>query len=257
MIYLGTSGFSYEDWVGKWYPEGTRKADMLRYYSRRFKAVEVNFTYYRMPSARTLAQMAAKTDADFKFVVKANSEMTHERTGEPEVFRVFLEALRPLQDRGQFGCLLAQFPNSFKPDDENLAYLHWFREHLPDVATVVEFRNHRWLTADTFDLLSGLDLGFCCVDEPPLPGLLPPMALATSDTGYIRFHGRNAQEWYQHEEAWQRYNYLYSEDELKEWVDKVQKVAEATDQTFVFFNNHFGGNAAINASTFAELLGLT
>jgi len=257
MIHLGTSGFSYDDWVGKWYPEGTKKADMLRYYAQKFNAVEVNFTYYRMPTAKTLAQMAAKTPEGFQFAVKATSEMTHDRTGEPEVFRVFQEALAPLQERGQLGCILAQFPYSFKPEDENLAYLHWFEEQIPDLATVVEFRNRRWLTADTFDLLSELSLGFCCVDEPQLPGLLPPMALATSDTGYVRFHGRNAKEWFQHEEAWQRYNYLYSEDELKEWVGKVQQVAEATNQTFVFFNNHFGGNAAVNASTFAELLGLT
>jgi uncharacterized protein YecE (DUF72 family) len=256
MIYLGTSGFSYDDWVGKWYPEGTRKADMLRYYARKFNALEVNFTYYRLPSAKTLELMAAKTDPDFRFVVKANAEMTHDRTDEPEVFRVFQKALAPLQERGQLGCILAQFPNSFKPEDENVEYLKWFKEQIPDIATVVEFRNRRWLTADTFDLLSDLDLGFCCVDEPQLAGLLPPMALATSSIGYVRFHGRNARDWYQHEEAWQRYNYLYREGELEEWVEKVRKIAEATEQTFVFFNNHFGGNAAVNAGTFAELLGL-
>ena len=257
MIRLGTSGFSYADWVGRWYPQGMKKADMLRYYARKFGVVEVNFTYYRMPTARTLKQMSAKTDEGFKFVVKANSEMTHERTGEPEVFRVFQEALRPLIDEEKLGCILAQFPNSFKPEEESTEYLHWFREQMPDIATTVEFRNRQWLTADTFDLLEALNLGFCCVDEPQLKGLLPPLSIATSDIGYVRFHGRNAGEWYAHDEAWQRYNYLYSEEELGEWVDKVKEVDGATDETFVFFNNHYQGQAAINAEMFAEMLGLT
>jgi uncharacterized protein YecE (DUF72 family) len=257
MIRLGTSGFSYEDWVGKWYPNGTRKADMLRYYARRFGAVEVNFTYYRMPTARTLKQMSAKTDEGFKFVVKANSEMTHERTGEPEVFAVFQEALKPLADEEKLGCVLAQFPNSFRPGEANIEYLHWFKEQMPEIPITVEFRNRQWLNADTFDLLEALDLGFCCVDEPALKGLLPPVAIATSGIGYVRFHGRNAREWYDHSEAWQRYNYLYSEEELKEWVDKVKEVEKATDESFVFFNNHYQGQAAINAEMFAEMLGLT
>jgi uncharacterized protein YecE (DUF72 family) len=182
--------------------------------------------------------------------------MTHERTGEPEVFRVFQEALGPLIDEGKLGCLLAQFPNAFKPDEEAVQYLHFLREHLPDVQVVVEFRNRQWLTADTFDRLESLDLGFCCVDEPALKGLLPPVALRTSEVGYVRFHGRNAREWYQHDEAWQRYNYLYSEEELREWVDKVQAVAEGSEETYVFFNNHYGGQAAVNAEMFAELLNL-
>jgi len=257
MIRLGTSGFSYADWVGKWYPGGIQKADMLRYYARRFDVVEVNFTYYRMPTARTLKQMSAKTDEGFKFVVKANSEMTHERTGEPEVFRVFQEALKPLIDDEKLGCILAQFPNSFKPGEESAEYLHWFREQIPDIAVTAEFRNRQWLTADTFDLLEALDLGFCCVDEPQLKGLLPPLSIATSDIGYVRFHGRNAAEWYAHDEAWQRYNYLYSQEELGGWVDKVKEVDSATDETFVFFNNHYQGQAAINAEMFAEMLGLT
>jgi uncharacterized protein YecE (DUF72 family) len=257
MIHLGTSGFSYADWVGKWYPDGLKKADMLRYYARKFNVVEVNFTYYRMPTARTLKQMSAKTGGGFEFVVKANSEMTHERTGEPEVFRVFQEALKPLIEQEKLGCILAQFPNSFRPGEEGIEYLHWFKEQIPDIPVTVEFRNRGWLTADTFDLLEALELGFCCVDEPQLKGLMPPVAIATSNIGYVRFHGRNAGEWYQHDEAWQRYNYLYSEEELGEWVDKVQEVNEATDETFVFFNNHYQGQAAINAEMFAEMLGLT
>ena len=255
-ICLGTSGYSYDDWVGPWYPAGTAKREMLTYYARRFNAVEVNFTYYRMPTARTLRQMAVKTPEGFRFAIKANSEMTHEREGDPEVFRIFQEALQALIDDGKFGCIRAQFPNSFQPSDESVEYLTWFREQIPSLPTVVEFRNRRWVTADTFDLLETLGLGFCCVDEPSLEGLMPPMSLATADVGYVRFHGRNARQWYEHDEAWQRYNYQYTEQELEEWIGKVRDIADATPETFVFFNNHYQGKAAINAGMFAEMLDL-
>ncbi|MGQ9730426.1 MAG: DUF72 domain-containing protein [Candidatus Zipacnadales bacterium] len=256
MIRVGTSGFSYDDWVGKWYPPRIKKADMLRYYAQRFDAVELNFTYYRMPTVRTLKRMSAQTDKNFKFVVKAHANLTHERSGEAQLFRVFQEALVPLIEEQKLGCVLAQFPNSFKPTEESVEYLHLLKEFLYQVPTVVEFRNRQWLSADTFNLLQHLDLGFCCVDEPRISGLLPPVAMRTSNIGYVRFHGRNVHAWYHHEETWQRYNYLYSHEELQEWVDKVKRMAEDSAETFVFFNNHYQGQAAINAEMFAELLEL-
>ena len=254
MIYIGTSGFSYDDWIGHFYPEGMRKPDMLRYYAERFKAIEVNFTYYRMPDARTLAQMAAKTPPGFQFVVKAHSEMTHERSGATEPFAQFAAALQPLIAAGKFGCVLAQFPYSFKPDAQAAAYVRFLREQLADLPVVVEFRNSQWVSNATFQLLGELGLGYCCVDEPKLRGLMPPVAVATADPAYVRFHGRNAEHWFEHEQAWQRYDYLYSEDELREWVPKVRQLAEQTSRTYVFFNNHYQSKAAINASLFDQLL---
>ena len=256
MIHWGTSGFSYEDWIGPFYPEGIAKQDMLRYYAERFGCVEVNFTYYRMPNARTLEQMAAKTPPDFRFVVKANSEMTHEREREPLVFRAFAEALQPLIEREQFGCVLAQFPHSFRATRENVGYLRWFKEAIEDLPTVVEFRNARWVMPRTFEFLRGLGLGFCCVDEPELDGLMPRVAAATSAQGYVRFHGRNAEKWWEHDEAWERYDYLYDEGELAEWVPKVRELDEQTEDTYVFFNNHYEAKAVQNAETFQGLLGL-
>jgi len=255
MIYIGTSGFSYDDWVGHFYPDKIQKRDMLRYYAQHFKAVELNFTYYRMPNATTLAQMSAKTPDDFQFVVKANSLMTHERETDPAVFQQFCEALEPLISADKFGCILAQFPYSFGPSSRSADYVRFLREQIPELPVVVEFRNRQWVGQETFDLLTELDLGYCCVDEPPLRGLMPRVAVATSDTGYVRFHGRNAEQWWEHEHAWQRYDYLYSEEELREWVGKVQAVAERTCRTHVFFNNHYQGKAALNASLFEQMLG--
>lgn len=241
MIYVGTSGFSYDDWVGPYYPEGLDKKDWLEFYAKEFKTLEINFTYYRMPTARSLAGMAHKVPDDFLFTVKATQEMTHTREADAPLFEKFVGALQPLRDANKFAAVLAQFPNSFHPTPENTEYLKTFRQQLQDVPVVVEFRDARWLTDETFALLKDLKLGFCAVDEPRLRGLLPPIAVATSDIGYVRFHGRNYQKWWQHENAYERYDYTYKPEELQEWTPKIEKLDHETQKTFVYANNHYRG----------------
>lgn len=254
MLHIGTSGYSYDDWVGPFYPPGTPKNRFLDFYAGRFACVEVNYTYYRMPNARTLAAMSRKTGPDFRFTVKAPGELTHERSAGEGAFAEFRAALAPLITEGKLGCVLAQFPYSFQPSEESRRYLEMFREGMGDVPVVVEFRHAGWVGPATFDLLRGLGLGFCCVDEPRLRGLMPPLAEATSDIGYIRFHGRNAEKWFKHEHAWQRYDYLYSREELAEWVDKAARLGAGTRDVYAFFNNHYNAQAVQNATLFAELL---
>ncbi len=243
MLYLGTSGFSYDDWVGLFYPPDMHKREWLIYYAREFVACEVNSTYYRVPSPSTLKAMAEKTDDGFLFVIKANQEMTHKRQDNAAVFERFCQVLEPLIAVDKLGCILAQFPNSFKPDATNREYLELFRDRVGELPVVVEFRNARWLTEEVFDLLRRLDFGFCCVDEPPLPNLVPPLSIATSRIGYVRFHGRNSAKWWQHDHAWERYDYTYSPEELAEWVPRIKKLDEATETTFVFANNHWHAQA--------------
>ncbi len=192
MIYIGTSGFSYDDWVGPYYPTDLKKQDWLAFYAREFKTLEINYTYYRMPTARTLAGMARKRRDDFLFTIKTPQEMTHTRDADPALFPQFIDALKPLRDEKKF-AVLAQFPNSFHNTREHIDYLKKFREHLRDLPIVVEFRNAQWLSDKTFTFLREQSLGF--VDEPKLKGLLPPIAEATSNVGYVRFHGRNAAKW--------------------------------------------------------------
>jgi uncharacterized protein YecE (DUF72 family) len=243
VIRLGTSGYSYDDWKGYFYPESLPKPEMLTFYSRELRSTEVNFTYYAMPNPRTLAAMAKKTPDDFVFTLKATKEMTHDRTADQNLFNSFRLALEPLIEVGKFGCVLAQFPNSFHPEAGSRDYLRQFKERLTDLPVVVEFRNSAWLSEATFDLLRELNLGFCCVDEPRLKGLLPPLAVATSSIAYVRFHGRNAKQWWQHEEAWQRYDYSYSDEELAEWVPKIAALNREVATTYVFTNNHWHGQA--------------
>jgi uncharacterized protein YecE (DUF72 family) len=255
-VLLGTSGFSYADWKGHFYPPGTKPGQMLPFYARVFPTVEINATYYRPPTAATMFGMMNKVPEGFEFVVKAHQDMTHSGEFIPEAFAQFREALAPLTDSGMLGCILAQFPWGFRRTPENEEYLARLRDGLEDLPVVVEFRNAEWVADEVFSLLSRLGLGFCSVDEPRLKGLLPPIAVATAPIGYVRFHGRNAKQWWRHEESWQRYNYLYTKDELREWVPKVEQIAADTDKTFLFFNNHYEGQAAQNARQMAQLLNL-
>jgi uncharacterized protein YecE (DUF72 family) len=258
MIRIGTSGFSYDDWHGFFYPETLEPRDRLTFYAQRFPTVEINTTYYRQPDPGLFHHFVRKTPDDFRFVVKAYQGLTHQREeATPEAFQQFREALAPLQQTGKFGGVLAQFPWSFQPTEENRGYLEHLRRHFGDLPVVVEFRHADWVTDDTLALLRQLGLGFCCVDEPRLRGLMPPVVAATADVAYVRFHGRNAAKWWKHDEAWERYDYLYSESELAEWVPGIQSLATQAATTYIFFNNHYQGKAVQNAQQLALQLGLS
>jgi uncharacterized protein YecE (DUF72 family) len=254
VIRIGTSGFQYGDWAGIYYPETLPKWQWLSYYAQEFNTCELNFTYYRLPSPRTLTQMSAKVPADFSFVVKAYKGITHEREENDAVFPAFVQSLEPLQTSGQLGCVLLQFPYSFKNVPESRDYLRTCRDWFVGMPLVAEFRNVAWIKPETFALLRELDVGFCCVDEPRLPNLMPPVAEATGDIAYVRFHGRNAKQWWNHEHAWERYNYAYSSGELNEWVPKIQQLDAVAEKTYVFANNHWQARSVDTARKLRLLL---
>ena len=152
---IGTSGFSFDDWKGRVYPRHLRKEEWLNYYEQElgFNALEVNYTYYTLPSPRTLESMSHKTSAGFEFVIKAFKGMTHEikHPGTTtfienrDLFRDFVAALKPLIDAHKLGCVLAQFPYSFSPHSRNLDYLKRFKEQMLNIPLIIEFRNRKWL----------------------------------------------------------------------------------------------------------------
>lgn len=265
MIEVGTAGYSYADWRGVFYPPGLAQGQMLPLYARRFSAVELDFTYYRMPTPATMASMVRRTPPGFTFCVKANRLMTHERppdaAAEAAQFGEFCAAMDPLISADRLGCVLLQFPWGFRPGGVSADYLKRSRELLPELPVVVELRNAEWVQPSVLPkleaLLREIDFGFCCVDEPQLKGLMPPIVLATSPIGYVRFHGRNKRKWWQHEVASERYDYLYSETELAEWAAKINGLASAVEKTYVFFNNCHAGQAATNAGQMMGLLGLS
>jgi uncharacterized protein YecE (DUF72 family) len=253
-ILIGTSGFSYKDWVGPVYPEGLPKQEWLAYYAREFPTCELNFSYYRIPNARTLDRMAAKVPEGFLFAIKAYRGITHERE-EPEAhMREFTAALAPLIEEKKFACVLAQFPHSFHADQANWEYLKRVREGFADLPVVVEFRSREWINERTFDELRELDFGFCCVDQPRFKSLVPPVAVATGPVAYVRFHGRNYDKWWRHDEAWERYDYSYSDEELEEWLPRIRQLDEESGLTLVYMNNHWQGQAVGTARQLRMLM---
>jgi len=251
MVYVGTSGYSYEDWVGPVYAPGTDRREMLAQYVTKFTTVELNFTYYRQPSARTIAAIVRKLPEGFRLFAKANSETTHRL--DREAAGPFKDGMEPAREAGVLAGVLAQFPYSFKNDEAGRAYLRQLAEDFAGYHVVVEFRNRGWSKISTLELLRELGVGLCCVDEPPDMGLMPPVAEATTDTAYVRFHSRDKSKWYG-ASAKERYNYLYSKDELAEWTPKVQKLDDLADAVYVFFNNCHAGHAAVNAGQFRDML---
>ena len=258
-IVVGTSGYSFADWVGPFYPPGTRSEDFLSFYSRHFGAVEVNVTYYRVPNAALFERMERKTPAGFRFVVKLNQAMTHEGSRDPALYREFLAALQPLKDAGKYDGLLAQFPWGFQRTPDNRLHLAALRERLVGEPLFVEFRHASWLTPELEPSLREHGIGYCAVDEPRLPGLVPPVTMVTAEDAYVRFHGRNAQNWWGRggtgaAGSSDRYDYDYRQGELEEWVRKVAELAEKARRTYLFFNNCHAGQAARNAKLMQELL---
>jgi uncharacterized protein YecE (DUF72 family) len=251
MVKIGTSGYRYAGWKGAFYPEGLSEKEELAYYAQRFQTVEVNFTYYRMPNARTIESMVRRTPEGFTFWVKANEATTHQQ--DPATAAPFNEALAPARAAGRLAGILFQFPYSFRNTERNRAYLARLPEDFPHDPLVVEFRNAGWANDAVFNYLRERRIGFCCVDEPSLTGLMPRIAIATSPVAYVRFHSRDASKWYE-SGGKERYNYLYKREELEEWVPKVQQLSEQTENVYIFFNNCHAGHAAVNAQEFKQLL---
>ena len=251
-VLIGTSGYSFRDWVGPFYPRGTRPGDFLHYYATCFNVVEVNSTHYAIPHPRVLAEMERKTPPGFHFTVKLNQEMTHRASRDPKLYRDFLAVLEPLKAAGKYDGLLAQFPWGFKRTADHVRHLAALRELLLEEPLYVEFRHDSWMRPGLEAWLREHRLGYCAVDEPKLPGLVPPITLVTTDDAYIRLHGRNQRNWWG--SRGDRYDYDYSEDELREWLRKVGELAEKARRTYLFFNNCHAGQAARSAKLMQELL---
>lgn len=254
-IFIGTSGYSYQDWVGHYYPPGLKQKDMLEFYAREFSFTEINSSYYGLPRPQTFAQMARKVPPGFVFTVKAYRTLTHDR-GDTSIEDgvKFREALKPLAEEGKLGAVLLQFPYSFHNTQANREWLVRLKEILGDVPLATEFRHRSWVTDAVFSLLASLKMGFVCVDAPRLKGLPGKVIRRTSSIAYVRFHGRNASKWWEHEQAYQRYDYLYSKEELKEWAPGIASLAGEATRVFIAFNNHYRGQGVVNARMMGNLL---
>ena len=253
-ILIGTSGYSYEDWVGPVYPAGTPKREFLPLYAGEFPIVELNFSYYQQPSPRTLAGMIDAAPKGFLFTLKAHRSMTHEITDSWEKdISAFREGIRPLVEARRLAAVLLQFPYSFAYTPESRRRLAELCARLEGLPLAVEFRKRDWQKQSVEAGLRERGVALVSVDEPDLPGLPAAADTATADLAYIRFHGRNAANWWTGDNA-SRYDYLYSLDELAQWTERVKAILARARLLLIFFNNHRRGQAVTNARQFGELL---
>ena len=252
-IKIGTSGYSYDDWRGHFYPENIPKADMLSFYCHYFDCVELNATYYTIPPARTFQRLEEKTPDNFEFIIKTNQETTHRRKENDRAIQQLCESIKPLEEAGKMHGFLAQFPYSFKNTETNRKYLVQTRKLLGNSPLFVEFRNNTWLSDQVPLFLAQNNISYVNVDEPPLRGLMPLQDITTTTSGYIRLHGRNCAEWWEGKGS-ARYHYKYSKEELNEWLINISRIIKKAYKTYIFFNNHPVGNAVKNAQQMLKIL---
>ncbi len=253
-VLVGTSGYSYQDWVGPVYPEGTPQREFLPLYAGLFSVVELNFTYYAQPRAAAVAAMVGKTPDGFRFALKAHKTMTHEAADDlKKEVSVFKEGIRPLSEAGRLAAVLLQVPYSFAYTPENRERLSVLCGELAGLPLAVEFRKEEWMRDRVKEGLRERGIALVGVDEPDLPGLLKPSTDVTADIAYVRFHGRNSANWWTGDNV-TRYDYLYSPGELAEWTGRVKEILQRARMLMIFFNNHRRGMSAQNAREMRELL---
>src|SRR5437660_8059453 len=258
-IRVGPAGWSYADWRGRVYPEGAgSKFDTLALVAKYFDTAEINSSFYHPPSPETSRAWLRRIEhnPNFVFTAKLFRAFTHERgKTRAEDEKLYREGIDPLIEAGKLGAVLVQFPWSFKNEIEERHYLNQLIERFKDYPLVVELRHESWNSPRVFQTLEDLGVGLCDIDQPLFQNSIKPSAEVTSDVGYVRLHGRNYQNWFREEaNVVERYDYLYSRDELEPWINRIKEFADKAQQTYVITNNHARGQSLVNAFEVLALL---
>jgi uncharacterized protein YecE (DUF72 family) len=279
-IRVGTSGWSYPSgkgtWKGIFYPEqparrarGTPKFDELAFYAEHFDTVEVNSSFYRVPAVAAVEKWVERTPAGFEFSLKLFQKFTHpdmfakatggdpSKLGTKDVDQ-FRAAIDPLMSAGKLGALLAQFPASFKSDPESGGYLEWLLKAFRDFPIAVELRHRSWSEhpKDTAQLLSAHGAALAQIDEPKFKTSIRQTLLPNVKTFYyLRLHGRNAKQWWKHEASEDRYNYLYTPEELQPFAEAAEAASREVKKAYLYANNHFSAKSVANAAILKAQLG--
>lgn len=276
-VRVGTSGWNYPSGKGTWngifYPAAASKRkggfDDLAFYADHFDTVEVNSSFYGVPAVQTTKAWVARTPEDFEFSLKLYQKFTHpemflEATGtdpaslDRKDVDEFRAAIDPLAQAGKLGALLAQFPASFKNEPASQGYLEWLLEAFTDYPVAVELRHRSFSDdpADTLQLLGAHGAALVQIDEPTFRFSIRQDRLANVKTFYyMRLHGRNAGQWWNHEKSEDRYNYLYSASELEPIVTAAEEASRDVKKTYLYANNHFSAKSVANAATIKARLG--
>ena len=251
--HIGTAGWSYKDWEGIVYPEkkGSNFHPLI-FLAQYINIVEINSTFYRPPSLRiSLSWIRRVKDyPDFLFTVKLHQVFTHQRKGfsqkDVDEFKLGIE---PLVAHNRLAAILIQFPWSFARNTINLDYLINLFKLFSDFHLALEVRHGSWDIPDFYELLSEHRICFCNIDQPLFRDSIKPSAINTIPAfSYVRLHGRNCKNWFNENAGRdERYNYLYSKDELEGWIEKIKELGNKSNKVFVITNNHYRGQALANA----------
>jgi uncharacterized protein YecE (DUF72 family) len=261
-LHCGPSGWSYPHWNGIVYPKlKPRGFHALEDLATYFDAVEIN-TSFSQPIRPELAAIWLRKVAHnpkFMFTAKLGRAFTHERSlAAPEIAR-FKEGVWPFQRARKLGCVLMQFPWSFRYTEENRTHLIALRRAFHEFPLVAEMRHASWLREEALGTLIDYRVGFANIDQPAYIKGMPPSGELTSRIGYVRLHGRNPAHWEREFGRSARpaaaHDYLYSPDELGEWKQRIENIQQHAATTFVFANNDVGGKAVVNALQLAQMLG--
>lgn len=269
-VKIGTAGWSYKDWDGIVYPASLKKAQHpVEYLAQFFDLIEVNSSFYGhiKPEIGLLwARKAASVNPNFTFTAKLNKAFTHSPAAvleptsaatirpHPDDEKLAKEGLDALTGEGMLGALLAQFPISFKNTNENRDYLDSVIERFKAYPLAVEVRHSSWNNEGTLRYFGKQNVSFCNIDQPLLGRAIGPTEHVTAPLAYVRLHGRNYDKWFDCDSRDDRYNYLYSEEELRGWKKHIDSIAKRAQVTFVVANNHFEGKAAVNALQLKHLI---
>lgn len=251
-VYVGSAGWSYKDWSGIVYPEKHyHHFDELQYLANLFDVIEINSSFYKIPSSDTVKNWLERVSfkKEFLFTIKLWKEFTHDRA---ELLRDeianFHKCLAILAEEKRLGCLLIQFPWSLYYNQENLNWLKMLITDFSDFKIAVEVRNIGWLNKQYIEFLKKNNCAFCNIDLPNRLGQIPPTEITTAPFSYVRLHGRNYKSWFREGAGVdERYDYLYSQQEIQEWVTRILHLKKEAKEVFIITNNHFCGKAVCNA----------
>jgi uncharacterized protein YecE (DUF72 family) len=250
-IRVGPAGWSYKDWAGQVYPQPQpRGFDPLTYLAQYFDAIEINRSFYRIPDAKTTQRWGERV-ADhpaFRFTAKLWQGFTHEGTANAQDEAAFRQAMAPLHDAGRLGAVLLQFPYRFHHTPDNREHLRQLVAAFQAYPLVLEVRHRSWDRPQVYEFLRELGIGFCNIDQPQVSYSIGLTRVVTSPIGDLRLHGRNVANWFaEGADAAARYDYRYPTEELQAMVDVVEVLSREARETYLITNNHFRGQAALNA----------
>ena len=253
-LYLGTSGYYNDDWRGLLYPENSPRSAYLRLYAQHFNIVEVNSSFYGIPSVRSWQGKLRDSQGRLRFAVKLHQNMTHQRQAAASDYQQLRESVAPLLEQQALSALLAQFPYSFARNRSNRYYLQKLVQQLQGYPLALEFRNSSWDNDAVRRSVADMGLLWVSSDYPPLAGL-PLAALHPSQRrAYLRFHGRNQQTWWKGKSAAERHDYRYSAEELQPWLEAIQAQAPALDEVYIVFANTTQGHALHNLAMLRDMM---